>query len=86
MAEAAALGTRELSPCKGDGEKRRLRRGGSARLCHWQDKDEGDALGGGCGPEGSCDAVRNVEKEPLEGVGRLGWELGSQAARVRSQD
>lgn len=52
VAEAAVLGTRELSLCKGDGEKRRLG-GECSRLCHWQDKDEGDALGGGCGPEGS---------------------------------
>lgn len=46
VAEAAALGTRELSPCKGDGEKRRLGGGGSAlvsvigrtrmKVTHWE--------------------------------------------------
>lgn len=45
VAEAAALGTRELSPCKGDGEKRRLRGGGvlvsvtgrtRMKVTHWE--------------------------------------------------
>jgi len=70
------LGTGELSPCRSDGGKRLFGGQGSC-LCHRQDKDEGDPLRGSRGPEGSRDTTRNVEKELLEGVGRLGWALGS---------